>query len=181
VAVPSSGFSVQELRVLHPLQEHVMAHQEENMDFHLSGQNGLNSHVPNSEDECFVSSGMPTTCWGGNLDSDCSKFGQSQYVFIQTGDTCEDIVQDTPLIGKNEVGSLSPSHDTIAQNENTINLTRANEQRPSQSLGENASSDGSGNQSFLLMDDLSNARSPAKINESGFNSVAVTLPESIPE
>lgn len=37
VAVPSFGFSVQELRVLHPLREYAMAHQEENMDFHLSG------------------------------------------------------------------------------------------------------------------------------------------------
>jgi len=117
--VPSSGYSVQEVRVPHSLQDHDMAHQQGNMD--------------------------------------------------------------PPLIGKNEVGSLGPSHDIIAQNESPSNLNHADEQHPSQSLGENASSDGSGHLSFLLVDDLSNARSSDKINESGYYSTAVTLPESIPE
>ena len=88
---------------------------------------------------------------------------------------------DPPLIGKNEVGSLGPSHDIIAQNESPSNLNHADEQHPSQSLGENASSDGSRHLSFLLADDLSNARSSDKINESGYYSTAVTLSESIPK
>jgi hypothetical protein len=117
--VPSSGYSVQEVRVPHSLQDHDMAHQQGNMD--------------------------------------------------------------PPLIGKNEVGSLGPSHDIIAQNESPSNLNHADEQHPSQSLGENASSDGSRHLSFLLADDLSNARSSDKINESGYYSTAVTLPESIPK
>lgn len=119
VAVPSSGFSVEEVRVSHPLQEQAMAHQEGNMD--------------------------------------------------------------PPLIGINEGGSLGSSHEIIAQNENPSILTRADEQPPAQSLAENASSDGSEHLSFLLVDDLSNARSTDKIIECGFNSVAVTLPESILE
>lgn len=119
-AVPSSGFSVQEVRVSHPLQEHAVAHQEGNMD--------------------------------------------------------------PPLTGKNEVGSFGSSHDIIAQNENPSTLTHADEQHPSQSFGEKASSDGSGHHlSFLLVDDLSNARSSDKINESGFYSAVVNSPESMPE
>ena len=72
------------------------------------------------------------------------------------GTTCivPDVFQATKLIGKNEVGSLGPSHDIIAQNESPSNLNHADEQHPSQSLGENASSDGSGHLSFLLVDDL---------------------------